>query len=277
MEVEPAAAGPAASGWTCAACGYRNEGVALCDRCGVSRRWSEDPPLDVPPPPSAFERPAAWMASLHGALAAFGALLWVQPGIAPWLALAGPAQAVQVLLSLGACLAALNQAVTECLFHEVRLEMPDRVPTGEPLVAAARVVPYRHTSGASVTLALVENTYERSRGSSRNQTITTRSRTLASHDMLRGGTLRGRNANAFEATFQAPVPTGNHLSVAAELQASLMRAFAWLVPGLGHAARNLAEHGGVWVRLTVRVGPWRRRVERRVFVYHIGASRLHVA
>jgi enhancing lycopene biosynthesis protein 2 len=87
--------------------------------------------------------------------------------------------------------------------------------------------------------------------------------------MLNGETVPGRRASLVEATFIAPFPTQQMRDVMAELQASAMASLAWLVPGLGQAARNLREHGGVRVRLTVRVGPFFRRVEKRVVVYQM--------
>jgi hypothetical protein len=255
--------------WTCGACGYENDGGATCDRCGVARRWLEHPPLDLPPRPAFFERPAGWWSLAHGAATLFGALLLVRPEVAPWLALAAPAQAVQVALSLAAAVASLNRAATERLFHEVALEVPDRAPAGEELVADARLVPYGRTEGVHVTLELIENTYHRTRGRNGETRMATRSKRLGRHKMLSGETVPGRRASLLEATFIAPFPTQQMRDVMAELQASAMAALAWLVPGLGQAARNLREHGGVWVRLTVRVGPFFRRVEKRVVVYQM--------
>lgn len=262
--------------WTCTACGHANEPARLCDRCGVSRSWSEDPPLDAPPAPAFFERPAGWLALLHGAAAALGLLLLARPTFAPLLALAPPFQLGQVLLSAAAAWASANHAAMERLFWRIELDVPARVPAGREIVARARVVPYAARDRTRVAMELRENTYERD-PDPRRATVRTRTKVLARHTLLSGGRLPGRRTSEFEAHFAAPIPTGGHRDVRAELQASLLGAFAWLVPGLGETARNLREHGGVWVRLTVRRGPWRRRLEERVLVYHLSADRFEVA
>lgn len=260
---------PAAGAWTCGACGFANAGGATCDRCGVARRWLEDPPLDLPPRPGWLERPAAWLTLLHAAGTLLGGALWARPELAPWLALSAPAQAVQVALSLAATLAAANRAVTERAFHEVALDTPPRAAAGAPIVADARIVPYARTERVHVTLELIENTYRRTRGDRGQTNVRARTRRLARHRMVEGGALPGRRASLFEAAFVAPYPSPELTDALAEIQASALAAFAWLVPGLGQAARNLREHGGVWVRLTVRIGPFQRRVERRVVVYQL--------
>lgn len=266
----------ASNAWTCGECGYANPAGPLCVRCGVARRWQEDPPLDVPPAPGAFERPAAWFALLHGALALLGALLLWRPELAPFLALTPAMQAVQVALSLAAAWASLDRAAVDRLFWRVELASPDRAPAGDEIRVTARLVPYARRGNVHVEIALLENTYVRDRDPRRHG-VTTRTKVVARHRMLRGGQLPGRRASEFEAIFAAPFPTGEHRDVRAEIQASFLGAFAWLVPGLGEVARNLREHGGVWVRLKVRAGPWRRRIERRVFVYHMAGDRLEVA
>jgi len=267
----PDAVAPAArsSGWTCSACDYVNRDGLTCDRCGLARRWQENPPLDLPPQPGWFERPAGWLSLMHGAGLALGALLLIRPEVAPWLALAEPAQATQVALSAAATLAAVNRAATERLLHDVALDVPDRAAAGQTVVADARLVPYARVQRTNVTLELVENTYERTPGRNGGTNIRTRTRRLERYRLVSGASLPGRRASLFEASFVAPYPSPGLRDVGAELQASVLSAFAWLVPGLGEAARNLREHGGVWVRLTVRVGPFRRRVDRRVTVYSL--------
>ena len=268
----PAAPG---SGWTCGSCGFLNASGATCDRCGVARRWLEDPPLDLPPRPGWLERPASWLALLHVAATVGGAALLVRPELAPWLALAPLAQAVQVALSAGATAAAVNRAVTERAFHEVTLVTPARAASGQEIVADARLVPYQRVARAHVTLELVENTYQRTRSDRGQTSVRTRTRRLARYRLLSGEALPGRRASLFEASFVAPYPSPDLRDPLAEIQASAMGAVAWLVPGLGETARNLREHGGVWVRMTVRVGPFRRRMDRRVIVYHLAGE--HVA
>lgn len=257
------------AGWTCSACDYVNQDGLTCDRCGVARRWLENPPLDLPPQPGWFERPAAWLSLLHVAGLGLGAVLLIRPETAPWLALAAPVQAIQVGLSAAATLAAVNRAATERILHEVFLDVPDRAAAGQTIVADARLVPYARIERATVTLELVENTYERTRGRNGRTNIRTRSRRLERYRLVRGASLPGRRPSLFEASFVAPYPSEGLRDVGAELKASVLGALAWLVPGLGEAARNLREHGGVWARLTVRVGPFRRRVDRRITVFQL--------
>jgi len=76
--------------------------------------------------------------------------------------------------------------------------------------------------------------------------------------------MRGRREHVFQASFLAPAPSPAQHDVATELAASMLGGVGFLVPGLGHYARNLREHGGFFVRAVVRVGLWRRVYEQRV-------------
>ena len=263
--------------WTCSECGHANPDVRTCERCGVARRWVRDPALDLPPRPALAALPSFWLSGLHGVAALAGALLLLRPETAPWLALHPYVQGVQTVLSAAAFWTTLQKAATERLFHRVALEVPDRVRTGEELPVLGEVVTYGPTSGVHVTIELVENTYQRTErrdprlpafGTRRRKPpVTTRSDRLGRHRLLSGGRLRGRRAERFEARFEAPFPNDATRDVQADLLASAYDAFAWLVPGLGDAAENLRNHGGVWARLKVRVGPFTRTVERRVIVW----------
>lgn len=275
--MDPPAAS-ATAGWTCGACGHPNRSQPLCARCGVSRAWLEDPPLDLPPAPAAAEQPATWLALLHGGLALLGALLLVRPEIAPYLALRPGFQAIQVAASLAATWMALSQAAFDRRFRELAVEVPEHSPADRPFVVRARLVPYRGLDGVHVRVDLVSRTYAPPSPTfaADRRGVGLRSRVVERHELLGGGRLPGRRASTFEASLRAPFPSPHHRSVTAELEASLLGAFGPLVPGLAAYARNLREHGGVWVRVTVRIGPWRRRVERRVLVHHVTGDELQV-
>jgi hypothetical protein len=251
--------------WTCPECGWENAGGATCDRCGIAKAWVEDPPLDLPPPPGWWERPDGWLAALHAAGTIGGTLLALRPEWAPFLALAEPWQWIQVALSGAAAVSSVNRAVMSRRFHEVRLTMPAHARSDEPFDVELTLVPYRGIPNVTLRVDLVENTYQRPSG--REGGVTLRSRRLARHHLQRAAPLRGRRTHHVVTTFLAPLPNPDVHDVMAELQASLLAPFAWLVPGLGQAARNLREHGGVRVRAVVAVGPFRHVIERRIIVF----------
>lgn len=262
----------ASATWACPECGWENEATPTCGRCGLARAWLEDPPLDLPPPPGWFERPATWLALLHAAGALGGIVLWVRPGIAPFLALGDPWQWIQVALSAAAAVTSVNRAAMERLFHEIRLVVPPHAQTDTPFDVELVLIPYRRVPDVSIRIDLVENTYRRSPG--RSDRLALRSERLARHSIQSGAPLRGRRVHHVETTFTAPLPNMDVHDTLAEIQASLLAPFAWLVPGLGEAARNLREHGGVRVRASVHAGPYRRVLERRIVIYMLGTDRL---
>lgn len=258
-------AGPDSHAWTCPECGWENPSGATCDRCGVAKAWLEDPPLDLPPTPGWFDRPDGWLSLLHAGGLLGGLALALRPELAPWLALAEPWQWVQVVLSAAATVASINRTVMARRFHDIRVTMPPHARTDAPFDVELVLIPYRTVPGVSIRMDLVENTYERRKG--REGGVSLRSRRLARHRLQRGAPLRGRREHHVVTTFVAPLPNPDVHDVMAEIQASILAPFAWLVPGVGEAARNLREHGGVRVRTVVRVGLFRHVIERRVIVY----------
>lgn len=251
--------------WTCPECGWENAEGSTCDRCGIAKAWLEDPPLDLPPPPGWWERPDGWLVTLHAAGVVGGTLLALRPELAPFLALAEPWQWIQVALSTAATVASVNRAVMARHFHDVRLRMPPHARSDQPFDVELTLLPYRRIPNVTIRVDLVENTYQRRSG--RDGGVTLRSRRLARHHLQRRAPLRGRRTHHVTTTFLAPLPNMDVHDVMAELQASLIAPFAWLVPGLGQAARNLREHGGVRVRAVVAVGPFRHVIERRIIVF----------
>lgn len=258
--------------WTCSECGWVNDSGPTCDRCGVARSWVDDPALDLPPAPGWWDRPASWLAVLHLGAALGGLLLAFRPDVAPFLALREPWQWIQIALSTGAAVTSVNRAAMDRLFHDIRLEMPGQAPTDAPFEVSVDLVPYRSLEKVTLRIDLVENTYHRRTG--RREGTTLRSKRLARHRIRTGEPLRGRRVHHVTTTFVAPVPNMRVHDTMAEIQASMLAPFAWLVPGLGEAARNLREHGGVRVRVYVGVGPFRRVLERRIIVYLLGSDRL---
>lgn len=270
MTDDPSPGAPEA--WTCPECGWENDATSTCERCGLARAWLEDPPLDLPPPPGWFERPASWLALLHAAGAIGGVVLWLRPSLAPFLALGDPWQAIQIALSAAAAVTAFNRAAMERLFHEIRLALPPHAATDTPFDVELVLVPYRRVPNVTIRIDLVENTYRRTPG--RGDRLALRSERLARHRIQTGAPLGGRRVHHVETTFVAPLPNMEVHDTLAEIQASLLAPLAWLVPGLGQAARNLREHGGVRVRASVGVGPYRRVLERRIVIYMLGTEGL---
>ena len=250
--------------WTCPTCDHANAADALvCDTCGVARRWHEDPPLDIPPAPPWTHVGPFWAALLYGGLAAAGGLALLRPG---WLASLGigvPWIALEVLIAGAAFGGALVETVWQRRFNRADLRVPATVRAGQRMEATLTLVPYVRLDAVDVRLELVERTYEQVMRRGRRQTRT-RSRVLERTVLQRGAPLAARREHDFVAADDAPPPSLAHHDVGSELAASAMAAFAPLVPGLGHHARNLREHGGIFVRAVVRFGVWRRVYEQRV-------------
>lgn len=261
--------------WSCPSCDHENVDRDTCHACGVARRWLDDPALDVPFPPGRFERRGTWIAIGHASIALVGALAAVRPEWFPWPAAPLPAYLFQVAASTSAAVAAFMQAEFEGLFHVVDARAPREARTLQPFPVTVRLVPYRKVSRARVVIELFENTYDRIKDASGRTTTKRRSERLARHvsDFERG--LRGRREVLVEAEFVPPYPTSALRDVQSELLASILEPLRWVVPSLADTARNLREHGGFWVRVTVRVGVLRMQIDRRVVVYF--RSDTHVA
>lgn len=260
--------------WSCASCGWTNHDRPTCGRCGIARRWQDDPALDLPPRPRWRELPSAYLALLYGLLAAGGAAAALHPG---WRAALGWSPAflcTEAAFALAGCVGALNHAVWSRLLHELRLQVPERAPSGAPFEAAATLVPYGPVDGLHVTLAFHDR-YFHVRGHGRERRVQRRSVRLAHHRHLSDGALAGRRETRFVSAFSAPFPLTPHTDVSVELLASLLGTLHWLWPPARRIAQDLREHGGYVVRLSVRWGPWRRSLERKVLVYHLD-ERLHV-
>lgn len=243
----------------------------MCDACGVARRWHEDPPLDLPPPPGRFGVPAAFGELAYGALALTGALVLAVPawraavGLDPrWLLL-------EVGLAGAAWWASTQESWFQRRFNDARLDLPRQVRTGTTMDVALTLVPYERVDGVDLTVELVDRFYVDVVRKGRTQ-VETRQRVLERLVLERGTILAGRRAHGFHVALEAPFPSTVHEHLGAQLTASVLEPLGFLVPGLRHHARNLREHGGFFVRVTVRCGWWRRRFERRVVVVHVGAT-----
>ena len=235
----------------------------MCDVCGVARRWHEDPPLDIPPPPPWTHVGPFWAALLYGALALAGASVLLRPAWLESLGIGAPWVLLEVVLTAGAFSGAVIESVWARRFNRTHLEVPHTVRAGLRFEPVLTLVPYVRLAAVDVRLELVERTYEHVVRRGQRQTRT-RTRVLERIDLQRGEPLQGRREYVFKAGFDAPPPSLAHHDVGSEMAASVLGALAPLVPGLGHHATNLREHGGVFVRAVVRFGLWRRAYEQRV-------------
>ncbi len=241
----------------------------MCDACGVARRWHDDPPLDLPRPPAAFEVPAAWSASLYGALTLAGLLVYANPawrdafGFSPaWIVL-------EVALAGAAFVASLQEAWFQTRFNSAELEAPRHARTGTEVDVALKLVPYERIDGVHLSVELVDRYYVDVVRNGRKQ-VQTRQRVVERVRLAQGETLAGRREHTFHLVFDAPFPSTIHEHLGAQITASLLEPLSFLVPGLGHHARNLREHGGFFVRATLRRGLWLRRFEQRVVIVYVG-------
>lgn len=243
----------------------------MCEACGVARRWHEDPPLDLPRPPGAFEVPAAWSSLVYGALTLAGLAVLAVP---TWRAGVGfdPLWVVlEVALAGAAWFASAQEAWFQQRFNDARLTVPRQVRTGTPVAVALTLVPYARVDGVDLTVALIDRFYVDVVRKGRTQ-VETRQRVMEQVVLARGEMLAGRRAHAFHLSFDAPFPSTVHEHLGAQVMASVLEPIGFLVPGLRHQARNLREHGGFFVRVTLRSGFWRRHFEQRVVIVHLGAT-----
>lgn len=255
--------------WDCAACGHHNDAGAVCDACGVAKRFLDDPPLDLPYPPHLTELPEFYLALLWSLATLLGLALLAEPAWRTALGLGPAFLALEAASALGAAWTSWSEAFWRLNFNEARLEVPDTVKSGEAFEAVLTLVPYRPLRNVHAEFRLVDNFYQHDASGGG---VETRSRSLGRVLALLGEPLTGRRAHVLHAGFLAPFPATKHTDIVAEVMASLLAAFGWLVPGLAFTARNLRQHGGYFVSATVRVGWLRRTYKRRVIAYFVGAD-----
>ncbi len=243
--------------------------MLVCDACGVARRWHDDPPLDLPRAPGPFEVPATWSAGVFGALTLAGLLVYAVPSWRAGLGFAPEWIALEVLLAGAAFWSASQEAWFQRRFNTAHLEAPRQVRTGTGVDVALTLVPYERVDGVHLTVELVDRYYVDVHRDGRKQ-VQTRQRVVERVRLAQDETLAGRREHTFHLVFDAPFPSTVHEHLGAQISASLLEPLGFLVPGLRHHARNLREHGGFFVRATLRRGLWRRRFEQRVVIVHVG-------
>lgn len=255
--------------WDCAACGHHNgSGGAVCEVCGVAKRYLEDPPLDLPYPPRLTALPAFYAGLLWSAAALLGVILLLAPGWRAALGLGSGFVLFELASSALAAASSLSQALWQRAFNEMRLDVPDTVQSGQTFEATLTLVPYDRVPAAHVTFTLVDRFYQHQDDGG----VQARSRRLERQVALFGEPLSGRRSHVLAAQFPAPFPATRHTDIVAEALASLLGVLGFVVPGLGFTARNLREHGGYFVSATVRVGWLRRTFKRRVIAYYVGSE-----
>ncbi|MDF1524073.1 MAG: hypothetical protein P1P87_14815 [Trueperaceae bacterium] len=257
--------------WTCPSCQHLNQGTEVCDACGIARRWHEDPPLDLPRPPGAFEVPATWSAVAYGGLTLAGIAVLLVPAWRAALGFDPRWVLLEIALAAVAWVASVQEAWFQRRFNAAKLEVPRQVRTGTPVEVALTLVPYERVDGVNLTVELVDRFYAEVTRKGRRQ-VETRQRVMERIVLARGEMLAGRRTHTYRLAFDAPFPSTVHEHLGAQLTASVLEPLGFLVPGLRHHARNLREHGGFFVRVTLRRGLWWRRFEQRVVVVHVGAT-----
>lgn len=249
--------------WECAACGFDNAATLVCDACGVAKRHFDDPPVDIPARPRWSEIGAAYLAGTYALLAAAGATVVAVEPLRAAVGLRSEWLLLESGLAAAAAYGASVHAVWLRRFNQARLDAPTTVRTGLPFEAALTLVPYESLERVWVTIELVERYFETVTRQGR-RTQRTRARVIERSTLQSGEPLAGRRVHRFEATLHTALPSTAHGNVQAEITASVAAFFAPLVPGLGHHARNLRQHGGYFVRARVRSGLWRRSYEERI-------------
>lgn len=256
--------------WECGACGHVNRVPAVCESCGVSRRYLEDPPLDLPFTPRLSALPSFWLGVMWALVTAAGLAAALTPWLGERLGLGPLFFVFQVPAAALAAGSSFLVALWERWFNQVELTVPHHVRSGEEFEVQMKLVPYRALSPVSLTFRFVDRFYERTKDG-----VNTASRQLERAEPLQRATLGARRANAFSATFVAPFPVTPHTDVRAEISADILGAAGILVPSLRLHAQNLREHGGYYVEARLSVGLIARRYQKRVLCYLIGES-VHV-
>lgn len=252
--------------WDCPECGHSNEGLSVCEVCGLAQRYVLDPPLDLPRQPRLRELPAFYQGLLWSVLAAVGTVLLLIPGWRETLQLSRWFVLLELLSTSLAAASSFSAAWWTRWFNTMSLTAPSPVKTGETFDAVLTLVPYDTLNHVTVNIRLVDNFYQRSGDTG----VLTRTSTLDRQTLLRDTSLTGRRSRSLSAGFLAPFPTTPHTDVLAEINASVLGLLAWIVPAFAWSAQNLREHGGYFVEANVRVGWLRRTFKRRVIAYSLG-------
>lgn len=266
----PAAAEATVPAWECGACGHVNRVAGLCESCGVSRRYLEDPPLDLPYTPRLSSLPSFWLAIMWSLVTLAGLIAAATPWLGERLGLGPLFFVFQVPAAALAAGSSFLVALWERWFNQVELTVPHHVRSGEEFEVQMKLVPYRTLAPVSLTFRLVDRYFERTRDG-----VNTASKQLERTAPLLRGTLSARRANVHSATFVAPFPVTPHTDVRAEITADLLGTAGILIPSLRLHAQNLREHGGYFVEARLSVGIIARRYQKRVLCYLIGDS-VHV-
>jgi hypothetical protein len=254
--------------WLCTSCGYTNyESLLTCDVCGLAKRYLEDPPVDIPLPPRFVLHPRFLLFCVW---AGFGFVGLALLSSTTWREAAGLSVPFLVLEMLAAYLSAASNLVAvfwDRWFNQIALEVPEKVATGKRFGAAIKLVPYRRLERVRISMCLIDRYFERP---GNDGTATRKVHRIACHELPNARPLKGRREHVLRESFIAPFPITSHHDIGAEIAASLLTLFAWLIPSLGLVAKNLREHGGYYLRVKIEVGLLSRTIERRVLVYHLG-------
>lgn len=243
----------------------------MCDACGVSRRWHEDPPLDLPRAPVWPEVGAAWLTGMWGLLTLGGLSVLALPPLREAIGLHLYWIALEVIVAGAATWSSLQETWFQLRFNQIRVEVPSAVRTERPFEVTLTLVPYQRVEPCDVTIELIDRFYVDVEHRGRRQ-VTAQQQLLDRVILERGARLSGRREHGYRASFDAPFPATVHEHLGAKITASIIEPLGFLIPGLRHYARNLREHGGFFVRATVGSGIFRRRFEQRVIVVHLGAT-----
>ncbi len=219
--------------------------------------------------PPAFHRSRAFPPLVLWSLLSAAGLLLI--AIPPWREEVGLSPVflwIETPFALWACASSLVSACFDWWFKRVELVVPKAARAREPFEATLQVDTHRPVKGVTLEAELVDRYFEpHSEGK-----WEPRIQQYEHHELARRQELSGGSTHVFTAVFTAPMPLTVHESMAHEMLASLLALAGWLVPLAGHAAENMREHGGYFVRFRLRVGLARRTFEKRIISYHEGKT-----
>ncbi|MBI4583071.1 MAG: hypothetical protein HY717_03495 [Planctomycetes bacterium] len=223
---------------------------------------------DLRSPPAFYRSRAFPPLVLWGLLAASGLALSAVPS---WRAAVGLSPVLVWIETAFALWAGASSCVSACFdwwFKRIELAVPKAARACEPFETTLQVDTHRPVKGVTIEAELVDRYFElhpEGKWESRTQKY-------EQHELARRVVLYGGSTHGFTAIFTAPMPLTAHESMANEMLASLLSLAGWLVPLAGHAAENMREHGGYFVRFRLRVGLVRRTFEKRIISYYEGKT-----
>lgn len=251
--------------WVCYNCGERNDyRVLTCAVCSHERYATgegSNEPVTRPPfyAVKGFVPLVIW-----GGLAVGGLSMLLFPNLRHGIGISWILVLLETLVTTSAAFTAAVEFIWNLHFRRVDILLPELVAAKDEVEVSINLVPYSILPGVSIQAEVLDRFFTQDPQSGAWQK---HARAREFFEVARNQTLPGGRVSCFAVRFPAPYPSLLHENLSAEITASVLALFTWLVPGLSQAVRSLRHHGGFYVRVRVYVGPFRRTFERRFETY----------